>query len=75
MVAARLPRESGLEVGDPLLDRAGAAAHLEYRGSEEAASGEGAPLQVIEAGLAHRQQLSASPRAVHPAAVGVTGEQ
>jgi hypothetical protein len=50
-------RETGVDGGDPVLDRPGAGAHLQRRGGEEAASGEDAALHVAQVRLAHRRQL------------------
>jgi hypothetical protein len=49
--------ETGLDGGDPFLDRPGVGAHLQRRGSEEAAAGEDAALHIAEKRLAHRCQL------------------
>ena len=56
-------REPGVDGGDPFLDRPGAGAHFQRRGSEEAAAGEGAALHVAEERLAHRRQLGQAGRA------------
>ena len=49
--------KSGLDGGDPVLDRPGAGAHLQRGGGEEAAAGEDAALHVAEERLARRRQL------------------
>ena len=50
--------ETGLDGGDPFLDRPGAGAHLQRRGGEEAAAGEDTALHVAEERLARRRQLA-----------------
>ena len=60
--AAEQVHEPGLERGDRLLDRAGTGAHLQRGTGEEAAAGEGAPLQMLEERLAHRRELGQACR-------------
>ena len=50
-------RETGMDGGDPFLDRPGVSAHLQRRGGEEAAAGEDVALQVAQERLTHRCQL------------------
>ena len=50
-------REPALERCDLIFDRSGASAHLEDGPGEEATAWERAPLQVVEEGIAHRDEL------------------
>ena len=51
-----------LKRGDLFLDRSRAGAHLQDRPGEEAAAWERAPQEVVEEGVAHRDELSDSRR-------------
>ena len=54
--------EPALKRGDLFFDRSGAGAHLEDGAGEEAAAGERAPLEVVEEGVAHGDELRESRR-------------